>query len=170
MAAAKSLADGKTTLHVLAAAPANKAAITAAEVLAGDDVSGDILFSDYDLGPTGSTTIDEKPLNATGQFQVFDQSQFGGGVTIFRQIDTTDGQPDATADATFAMFSPKGTVVHLVEITNGIKAAPSAGDEYNYYEVMCDDAMRPNMTGYIKKRVPLAVQNAFIGGTVAAGA
>jgi len=160
MAVVKSLADGHTKVVMLAAPLSAAASITVLN--AGTDISPRILASDFDLGPTGSSTIDEKPLSAAGNFQTFDASNYGGGATVFRFYDGTTKIPDVTGDAVFKAHMPKGATLYLVvrESAKASSAAFTVGDEYDYYEVIADDPMQVSRVGYIKRRFNYAVQNA----------
>lgn len=170
MAVVKSLADGHIKLIALTAAPADPDAITFTEITAGTDISNKIMFSNYKLGATGSSTIDEKPLSVAGNFQALDASNYEGSLTPFRYYDTTDGQPDTSGDAVFAMMKDKGTTLYLVERESYKLSTEAAavGDEYSYFEVITDDPKRVDMTGYIKREVPLAVQNAALNKVIVA--
>lgn len=162
MPGVKTLADGNVKVSILALKPANPAAITVAEATAGEDASCNILSSDFDLGPTGSETIDEKALCAKGNAQVFGLSNYGGGFTVFRYIDPETGLPDVTDDWLWDLVKEKGTTLHVVIRENGKDSADEfeVGDEYRYFEVITDDPVRGDRTGYIKYRLNLAVQNA----------
>ena len=160
MAVVKSLADGHTKVVTLAAPLTAAASITVLN--AATDISMRILATDFDLGPTGSSTIDEKPLSASGNFQTFDASNYGGGATVFRYYVDTTKIPDVVGDAVFAAHTPKGSTLYLV-VRESAKASTdvfTVGDEYDYYEVITDDPMQVSRVGYIKRRFNYAVQNA----------
>ena len=176
MAGVKTLADGNTRVFLLATKPTNINAITVTELTAAApavrNLACNILASDFDLGPTGSETIDEKALCAKGNAQVFGLTNYGGGFTVFRYLDPTTGLPDATDDWAWAAVKSKGTILHLVVIENGkdSTAAPIVGEEYRYYEMLTDDPVRGDRSGYIKARINGAVQNAALDKLVVAGA
>lgn len=163
MAVVRSLADGHTKVVMLAAALTAAAPI--ATLNGGTDISMRILANSFDLGPTGSSTIDEKPLSASGNFQTFDASNYGGGSSVFRYYDSTTKLPDATGDAVFAAHTPKGSTLYLVvrESAKASSEAFTAGDEYDYYEVITDDPMQVDRVGYVKRRFNYAVQSARLG-------
>jgi len=171
MASAKVLADGRTKVTRLTAAPADPDAITDTEVLAGTAWDPYILSSDFKLGPSGSGTIGEKPLSVMGDIKVWTTSGYDGcQMTLFRYYDTTDDQPDLAADAAFQAAKDKGTTLYLV-VRKSAKAATDAweaGDEYSYFEVLTDDPQDGSGDGYIKKIVPLAVQNASLDKVIVA--
>ena len=168
MAGVKTLADGNTRVYLLATKPADINAITLSELTAASpavrNMSGNILSSDFDLGPTGSDTIDEKALNARGNAQVFGLTNYGGGMSVFRYYDAATGLPDATDDWAWTACKTKGGTLHLVVIEDGQvgTAVPVVGEEYCYYELIVDDPKRGDRTGYQKYRVEGAVQNAAL--------
>lgn len=170
MAGVKSLADGNVKVVLLAAAPADINAITVAEATAGQDMSGNILSSDFDLGPTGSDSIPEKALSAKGNGQAHGPSNYGGGFTAFRYFDPTTGVPDATDDWVWDAVKEKGTTLHLLvrETAKDSAAAIAATDEYRYYEANTDDPVRGDRSGYIKWRINLAVQDAALDKAIVA--
>lgn len=168
MAGVKTLADGNTRVFLLATKPADINAITVTELTAAApavrNVACNILASDFDLGPTGSETIDEKALCAKGNAQVYGLTNYGGGMTVFRYYDPATGLADATDDYLWAAVKSKGTTLHLVVIENGklSNAAPVVGEEYSYFEMLTDDPVRGDRAGYIKYRINGAVQNAAL--------
>lgn len=176
MAGVKTLADGNVRVLVLATKPADINAITVTELTAASpavrNLSCNIMASDFDLGPTGSETIDEKALCVKGKAQVFGESQFGGGFSVFRYYDPVTGMPDATDDWAWQMVKNKGTFLHIVVIENGKSslAAPIVGEEYCYFEVLTDDPKTGDRSGYQKRRIEGAVQSAALYKLVAAAA
>lgn len=176
MAGVKTLADGNVRLYLLATKPADINAITVAEITAASpavrNISCNVLASDFDLGPTGSETIDEKALCAKGNAQVFGLTNYGGGLSVFRYFDPSTGLADATDDYLWVAAKAKGTTLHLVVIENGklSNATPVVGEEYRYFEMLTDDPVRGDRTGYIKYRINGAVQNAALDKAIVAGA
>lgn len=168
MAGVKTLADGNTRVFLLATKPVDINAIKLTELTAAApavrNMSPNILSSGFDLGPTGSETIDEKALSAKGNAQVFGLTNYGGGFTVFRYLDPTTGLPDATDDWAWAAAKSKGTTLHLVVIEDGKTgtATPVAGEEYSYYEMLTDDPKRGDRIGYIKYRIEGAIQDAAL--------
>ncbi|GAA2237726.1 hypothetical protein GCM10010401_07410 [Rarobacter faecitabidus] len=174
MAGVKTLADGNPRVKILPAKPVDKNAITLTEANAATAkyASSRILFSDFDLGPTGSETVDEKPLDATGNAQSFGLSNYGGGFTVLRFFDPATKIADDDDDWLYELVKEKGTVLH-VYVRDTAKLATevdAVGDEYSYYEVIVDDLVRGDRTGYIKYRVACAVQDAALQRKVVAGA
>lgn len=174
MAGVKTLADGNVKVVLLAAAPADKNSITVTEATAvgAKDMSCNILSSDFDLGPTGSTMIDEKALCAKGNGQALGPSNFSGGFTVFRYFDTVTGQPDAVDDWVWEAVKEKGTTLHLLvrETAKESGEAIAATDEYRYYVATTDDPVRGDRSGYVKWRINLAVQDAALDKEIAAAA
>lgn len=173
MAGVKTLADGNVRALLLSTRPADINAITVTEVTVGTGVkyiSDRILASDFDLGPTGSQTIDEKVLDAKGNAQVFGLSQYGGGFSIVRFFDDATGKPDPTADWLWAAAKDKGSTLYLVTREDGSPAtsAFAEDDEYRFFEVITDDPVRGDRSGYIKFRINCAVQYAALDKAIVA--
>ena len=106
----KTLADGNTKVTLLAAKPVNKNAIKLTELtgVGAKDISCQILASDFDYGPTGSNTIDEKALCSEGNGQTPGLSNFSGGMTVFRYWDEATGQADVEDDFLWEAAKVKG--------------------------------------------------------------
>lgn len=172
MPGVKTLADGNVTVILLAAKPVDMNAIKLSEATGGTvkNLSPLILFSDFDLGPTGSDTIDDKACTAKGNAKSYGPSNYGGGFSTFRMIDPTSKQADVATDIAFEAAKLKGTTLYLIVRENGKDAteAITTGDEYNYYEVITDDPKRGDRTGFIKYRHDCAVQTAAIAKKIVA--
>ena len=166
----KTLADGRTKLVALTAAPADPEAPTVAELTAGVDLSCKILKSDYRLSATGSDTINEAELCSTGNAVTYGASNYEGTVTVFRYLDAT-GAPETGEDDAWDALKAKGTTLWLVEREGPeYDSAWAAGDEVDVYEVVTDSPQKPtDRTGFIKRTVPLGVQRHYEG-VVGAGA
>lgn len=168
----KTLADGNTKVVLLAARPADKNKITVAESTGAGakDISCQILASDFDYGPTGSSTVDEKPLCAQGNGQAPGLSNFSGGMTVFRYWDETTGQADDDDDFLWDAAKEKGTTLFLLVRDSYKKSTEPvvASDEYRYFEVVTDDPQRGTREGFIKYRVTLLHQDAAIDKLIAA--
>lgn len=165
------LADGRIRLTALTTAPTDPAAITTTELTAGIELQDRILKSDYRLSPTASDTVPDTPLSNEGNATTFGASNYEGSVTPFRYLDDL-GAADATNDVAWDTLKAKGTRLWLVE-REGPKAdtAWAADDEYDCYEIVTDNPQKPSdRGGYIKRVVPLGVQDAWLGKAVVAGA
>lgn len=165
----KSLADGKIKLAVLSTKPTNPAAPTVAELNAGIDASPRILSSDYTLGAADSDKVAEKPLSQEGNSNAMGPSNYQAAITPFRYFDGA-GASEAANDVVYQALKTKGARVWLYERQTSKKAtdAWAAGDEVDGFEVITDNPQKPSdMGGYIKRRVPMEVQDAWLGGTVA---
>lgn len=168
----KSLADGTIKLAILTIKPASPLAPTVAELTAGIDASCRILSSDYLLGPTDSDKIAEKELCKAGNSNALGPSNYQGALTPFRYWNTTTDVSDPTEDAVFQALKVKGTTLYLYERqTSKLSTEAWAnGDEVAGYEVLTDTPQKPSETGgYIKRRVPLEVQDAYLNATVGGG-
>jgi hypothetical protein len=161
----KTLADARIKLVILTTKPTNLAAISATALTAGIAADTRILKSDYRLSPTASDTVNEAELSASGNATVWGNSNYEGSVTPFRYLDET-GATDLTADVVFQALKEKGTTVWLVEREGPPAGDPwAAGDEYEVYEVLTDTPQKPTdrTSGYIKRIIPLGVQNRVEG-------
>jgi hypothetical protein len=163
------LADARTRLAILTTKPADLAAPTVTELNAGIDASCRILKSDYRLSPTASDTVGDAELCAEGNAVTFGASNYEGSVTPFWYLDE-DGKSDVTDDVVYQALKEKGTELWFVEREGPrYDAAWAAGDVVEVYEVITDNPQKPSdRAGYIKRVVPLGVQNAELSGVVAA--
>ena len=168
----KSLADGRIKVVALIARPANPYAPTLTELNAGVDMSCRILSSDYALGPTTSDRVAEKELCKEGNANAIGASNYAGSFTPFRYFDESTGQASAEEDEVYQLLREKGTTLYVYERQTAKKstAAWAAGDEVDGYEVVTDNPQKPSdMGGYIKRVVPVEVQDAWLGGVVGTG-
>lgn len=165
----KSLADGRKKVAILSTIPTNPAAPTVAQLTAGIDAGPKILSSGFTLGATSSETVDEKPLSVAGNVKVFTTSNYEGEIQPFREF-TSAGVADVAGDTVYQALKTKGTRVWIaVRFTSKLSTDPwVAGDEVSVYECVTDNPRNAEATGYIKKIVPLSVENAWENGTVAA--
>lgn len=166
----KSLAEGKIRLLALPVRPADPKNITLAEAAAGVNISARINMEDYTLGPTGSEQVNEKELEKKGNLTTWGASNYEGSITPFLYIDPSTGQPDDDENEVMDLVGVKGRILFLMERENGKDSTEVevVGDAYEYYEALTDDPRRVNMTGYIKRQVPLAIQEHASGVLVAA--
>lgn len=175
-----SLADGKTKLAILATKPADPKAPTITELEAGIEASCRILSNDYNVGPTSSETIDEKPLCVEGNVQVPGPSNYTAEFSAFRYFDELTGKAEEggagtgdeaeIGDAVFQAVKQKGTRLWLVERETSLESTKpwTEGDEVSVYEVLTDNPQKPGDSGgYIKRRIVTLVQDAWLNGEVA---
>lgn len=161
----RSLADGHTKFTILTTEPANPAAPTLAELQAGIDASANILASDFTWGATDSDKVQEKSLTQINNVNALGASNYQAGVTVFRYFDQATHAPDAVADNVFAAMKIKGTELWGYARRTGKVAtdAWAAGDEIFFgAHVLVDEPQPPSdMSGYIKYRAPMEVQDAY---------
>jgi len=165
----KSLADGTIKLAILTTKPVNPLAPSVIELAAGIDASCRILSSDYLLGPTDSDKIAEKELCKAGNSNALGPSNYQAALTPFRYFDTSTDAFHATEDLVFQALKVKGTTLYLYERqTSKLSTEAWAdGDEVSGFEVVTDNPQKPSEAGgYIKRRVPMEVQDAWLGGEV----
>jgi hypothetical protein len=167
----KTLADGRIKLTILTEEPANLAAITVAELTAGVDVSCRVLKSDFRLSPTASDTVGDQELCQEGNATTYGASNYEGSVTPFRYLDDA-GKADTENDIAWDTFKEKGTEGWAVKRVGPKQSqAWASADAYEVYHFITDNPQDPtDLTGYIKKVVPLGIQDAELNGVVAAGA
>lgn len=164
------LADGRHKVAVLTTKPADLSAITVTELTAGINAAPKINKPDYRLSPTASDTVPDQPLSQEGNATTFGNSNFEGSITVLRFLDD-QGQPEVAEDELWDAMKEKGTRLWIVD-REGPKegTAWTTGDEYEVFEIITDLPQKPtDMVGYIKRPIPLGVQN-YVRGAVAAGA
>lgn len=165
----KTLADARTRVAILLAAPADLDSIPVATLTAGIDASCKLLKSDYRLSPTASDTVPDTELCSEGNAVTFGASNYEGSVSPFWYLDS-NGQPVALENNVWTALREKGSELWIVE-REGPKydVAWAVGDKYEVYHVITDNPQKPtDRAGYIKRVVPLGVQNAELDGTVVA--
>ena len=167
----KTLADGRIKLTVLTQKPKDLRAPTVDELKKGLEGSCQVLKSDYKLGATASETINEPALCTASNATVFGASNYGGSVSPFILKDE-HGKTLADEATVWEALRTKGTTLWLVE-----REGPEydkdyeVGDEIDIYEVVTDTPQKPSdRTGYIKRTIPLGVQNAYENVKVVAAA
>ena len=169
----RSLADGKIKVSIMSTKPADPYAPTLTELSAGIDAAPKILSSGFKLGAVASETETEKPLSVKGNVKVFTISNYEGELQPFREFDATNpGISDTVGDLVYQALKTKGTKLWIAKrFTGKDSVAPwAAMDEVSVYEVTTDNPTDAEATGYIKKVVPLSVEDAWENGAVAAGA
>lgn len=155
----KTLADANVALVLLDSAPADPAAITAAEFAAGTRLECRVM--DYRLSATGSDAVSQTELCNATNASAPGRSNYEGNVTVFRYL-TAEGLADDLNDVAWDALKAKGTTLHLVEREGPAHDADgAAGQEVSYYEVITDDPQKPtDRAGFIRREVPLFVQKA----------
>lgn len=165
----KTLADQKIRLTWLTTKPVDPTAPTATELEAGVDLSCSIMKSDYQLGATGDQTISEAALCEPGAGNDMGATDYAGTVTVFRMLDD-EGKADLEEDTGFQALKVKGTKGWLVEREGPrYDVAWADGQEVETYEVTTGSVQKPSdrSAGYIKRTIPMGVQNAWTSGVVA---
>lgn len=169
----KSLADGKTKVTLLATAPANKKAITLAELEAGIEASCAILAGDYNVTAATSETVDEKALCQEGNAATWGASNGTIEFTLFLDFDDETKELDLTSEAgkAFQAVKVKGTDIHLVQRENDKMSTEdwAAGDAYEYFYGIADHPQHVDRTGYVKRKITAAFQDMELHGVVAVG-
>lgn len=166
----KTLADERIALVLLDSAPANPDAITAAEFNAGTHLECRIMAGEYRLSPSGSDTVNQAELCVGVNATTYGRSNYDASITVFRYLLGT-GLTDAVNDEAWEATKEKGTTLHLVEREGPKHDAVGAVDhEYSYFEVVTDDPQAPqDRTGFIRRVIPLGVQNAALNKKLVAG-
>lgn len=158
----KTLADGRISLVALSTPPAKLDSPTIAELKAGVRLECRINKSDYSLGATGSSTIDEQELCKSGEGKDFGPAAYEGTLTVFRYL-TGEGVADTQNDVAWNLLKEKGTKLWLVEREGPLYDAEfKAGQEVSIYEITTDTPQKPSdrNSGFIKRVIPLAVLDA----------
>lgn len=170
----KSLADGHTKVALLSTKPADPKAPTLAELNAGIDASCRISSSDYNVAFAASETVDEKELCVEGAAVAFGPSNATIEFTPFRYF-TDMGQPEPTeeaevGDSVFQATKVKGTRLWIYQRETSKKSTDpwAAEDECEGFEFLTDNPQQVDRTGYIKKRIVGAYQDAWPNCEVAA--
>lgn len=165
----KTLADARTRVSIMTVAPADMDALELGELTAGIDASCRLLKSDYRLSPTASDTVDDTELCSEGNAVTFGASNYEGTVTPFWYLDQ-DGKLVALDNATWEALKEKGSELWIAEREGPKYDEPWAvGDQYDVYRVITDNPQKPaDRAGYIKRVVPLGVQDARLNKLVVA--
>lgn len=165
----RTLEDGRTRLDALTTAPAALASytggilsITIDELALATRISNRVMKSDYRLSAAGSDTVNESDVEAEGNAVVYAASNYEGSLTPFRYLQS-NGAADPLNDVAWDLLREKGTELWLAERV-GPKAAKAweDGDEGELYHVITDNPQVPTSRGgFLKRTVPLGVQNRF---------
>lgn len=169
MAGARTLSDGKTKFTILTMKPAIPSAPTVTELVAGIDLSCDILTSDFNWTATDSEKIAEKALCDKNNSNALGAGNYTAGVTLWRKFDPATGAATAIDEPGWAALNTKGAEVwcYARETGKDSTAAWAANDEiYLGGSVIVDTAQRTDGTGFIKRRIPMEPQSMFDNITV----
>jgi hypothetical protein len=165
----KRLRDGNIKL-AFAPTIADIQAPTVAELTAGVDLSCATL-SDYTLGPSGSDTVNEKPVCSSSNVNTYGASNYEASMTFFRFLDATTFASDVDEDLPWDTFTGKGLHGYLVERAGKPSSTPwTADDPVRVFEVITDDPQDQNGVtgGFLKFVQPFSVQEGVaLRGTVA---
>lgn len=166
----RSLADGKTKVTILPAAPADPKAITITELEAGIEASCAILTSDYNVGAAASESVEEKALCQPGNAATWGASNGTMEFSLFLEFDD-QGALDVASEAGEAYESvrTKGTEVFLVqrETSKLSTEAWAESDPYEYFHGIADNPQHVDRTGYVKRKIACAFQAMELQGVVA---
>ncbi|MFI8595869.1 hypothetical protein ACIGDM_00955 [Rothia koreensis] len=170
--APKTLADGKVRL-VYVPNLVNPNAPKISELNAGVDLSCRVLKSDFELGPVDSDTVDDlAALCDESNPTVYGASNFKGSLTVFRWFDPRNpGRHDTQGDVAYQALRERGTQGYLVKRESGKKYNVSweVGDEVEVYSILTDHPQPPkDAGGFIRRMIPLGVQNGWVNASVAA--
>jgi len=137
------LKDGVEQVVLFASRPADVQAITATvttgEWTTATDLSPGIV-KPLSINASDSNTFAFNTINVSGEGNGVGKSKAAGTLRIKREYDSTDSQPDTSADTVFTALKTKNTLVRL-GVYRGPKAsgaAKVAGDEVEYYEFYTD--------------------------------
>lgn len=160
----RSLAAGRRKVTILTTAPVNPGAPTATELNAGIQASPRILASDFMFGPTDSDTIAERALSEEANANALGASNYQFGMSVWRFFDEA-GLSDEEADDVYQALKTKGAEVFVyLRETSKRSAEPwVASEEISLGgRVQLDLAQMPSDdAGYIKRRIPGQVQEAW---------
>lgn len=167
----KSLADGKKKITLLTTKPVNEDAPKVTELNAGEDISCNVLDSDFNWTNTDSATFDEKTACAKGQVLALGASNYDLAATFIREYLEAGGADVAGLDAGYQAVKTKGSEVwvYVRETEKDSDEAWASGDEiYLGGKVQSDAPARVNNDGNIKRRVKFLPQRMFEDITVGA--
>lgn len=168
----RTLAAKRERWAVLTTKPQDPNAVTVAEATAGIRVECDMLASGSRISATGSTTVTEQAICESTAAQVPENRQFEGSVTPFLDIDPDTGLPVTEGDEAWELFREFGTRLWVLVSKGPLYTEAFAADHpYSLYEVVTDEPQEPSeRSGYMKKVVPLFVQDAWTNKQLVAGA
>jgi hypothetical protein len=160
------LADGRRRADVTLEMPTGyregegELSVSLASIQAGfiPNAQEQVLFDDFQMGPSGSDTVTQKPLGTKGNVQVFTASNFDANLSILRSI--SDGEPDDN-DTLYSAVGEKGVISYWFRRNHKLATIPLAvGDRGFIYECLSDDAQEQDgEEGYIVTPVPLSIRS-----------
>lgn len=163
----RTMADGRTTVVALIGAKRakNPKKPTVAELNAGLRLENHIKKSDYSLGSSGSTSVEEPVLGAKGKGTVPGPAEYSGSLTIFRYYDAATGKADVSGDdAIWQAFKTAGVEMDIYERDGIDPETPfKEGQEVDWYHVATGQPTKPSdrTEGYVKRTVALFVSDAL---------
>jgi hypothetical protein len=121
------------------------------------NAQGQVQFSDFAMGPSGSDTITEKPLGVKGNVIAYGASNFEANVTVVRSM--TDGEFDAD-DTLYPAIGEKGVISYWFTRTGRLATIPMAiGDNGWVYEIISDEPQeQPDEADYVKNPIQMGVR------------
>lgn len=177
MSGTRFLASGRRRVSIGTTAPAAfpTGAPTVDEADLATYAASRIATADYDFGPQASDTIDDKPLDTTGNAKGVGNENFGGGMTVYRFFNSSD-VADETDDGVYALLNAAATAKTYVYVWERLTSklateAYATSDEITVVECLVDVPSTPgnSTTEYIKSRFELLPQR-WYRGALAAGA
>lgn len=156
------LADKRIALWLLPTKPAVPDAPTIAEINAGTNVACKVFKTDTYLRATTSETVND-PLLCGGNAQAFGNSNYEGQLAVARFLDSA-GIAVEEEDVLWEGVREKGSELWFAWRVGPKWDAPAAAKhEVSVFQTLTDNAQDPQtFDGYIKKIVPLAIQNAWL--------
>jgi hypothetical protein len=154
------LADGRTRLDILTAAPADPNAITLTELEAAIPAADFINKTDFRMSPTTPDVVPDQPLSQAGNAQTWGNGNAEAALTVLRDLDGTTFQSFSGGDVVWAALKTAGTIVWLVKRIGPFEATAYVdGQEYTWMKVVTGEPQDPqDMAGYVKNPIPLGPQ------------
>lgn len=170
----RSLSAGRRKVTILTDAPVDPEAPTITELNGGLQASPRILASDFLFGATDSDTIAERALSEEANANALGASNYQFGMSVWRYFDETGASDASGGDNVYQAIKTKGTEVYVYmrETSKKSDEAWAADDEITLGALVQLDQSQPpsDDSGYIKRRVPGQVQEAWPDIAAAAGA
>lgn len=173
MAGVRTLADARTRLSIITVVgDVDLAAITLTQVQSGIDASCDVAKSGTRYSATASEMTADARFCDEGNPQVYGASNYEATIVPYWYLDPATGAYAEADNATYEALRVKGTTtIHVLRDGPPYSQEWAVGDIYDAYKVISDNPQRPTDTGgYIKRTIPLAVQEAVLHREIVAGA